>query len=89
MDFLIQLILSERRKYTKKFNSHCFIQDDPILDPLTVLRCDRRTFEVAPLLEIVLYILKACLAASRVHLQQHIQENPILERSQVSFASVR
>ena len=59
------------------------VQNDPILDPLSVLRCDRRIFHVAPLLEIILYILKACLAASRVQLQQHIQENPILERNQV------
>jgi hypothetical protein len=62
-------------------------QDDPILDPLSVLRCDRRTFRVAPLLEVVLYILKACLAASRVQLQQHIQENPIMERNQVASSN--
>ena len=35
----------------------------------------------APLLEIILYITKACLAASRTHLAKHIQDNPILERA--------
>merc|ERR1719232_1763048 len=55
--------------------------DDLIIDPLQILRCDRRVFECAPLLEILLYILKACLAASRTMLTQHLQENPIIERS--------
>jgi hypothetical protein len=32
-------------------------------------------------LEIILYIIKACLAASRTHLAKHIQDNPILERA--------
>jgi integrator complex subunit 2 len=58
--------------------------DDLIIDPLQVLRCDRRVFHCAPMLEIVLYILKACLAASKTMLTQHMQENPIIERSQSS-----
>ena len=28
-----------------------------------------------------MYIIKACLAASRTHLAKHIQDNPILERA--------
>ena len=54
---------------------------DLTLDPLQVLRCDRRVFRSGPILEIVLYVLKACLAASRTYLTQHLQENPILERN--------
>ena len=49
-----------------------------------MLRCDRRVFSCAAILEIVLYILKACLAASRTMLTRHLQENPIIERSQSS-----
>jgi integrator complex subunit 2 len=56
-------------------------EEDLILDPLQVLRCDRRIFRAGPILEIVLYVLKACLAASRTHLSQHLQENPIIERN--------
>ena len=56
-------------------------QDDIILDPLQVLRCDKRVFRCAPMLEILLYILKACLAASRTHLSQHILDNPIVDRA--------
>eukprot|EP00095_Tigriopus_kingsejongensis_P000134 maker-scaffold946_size77891-snap-gene-0.17 protein:Tk00134 transcript:maker-scaffold946_size77891-snap-gene-0.17-mRNA-1 annotation:"low quality protein: integrator complex subunit 2-like" len=55
--------------------------DDIIIDPLQVLRCDRRAFRCGSILEIVIYMLKACLAASRTHLAQHIQDNPILERT--------
>lgn len=55
--------------------------DDLIIDPLQILRCDVRVFECAPILDIVLYILKACLAASRTMLTQHLQENPIIDRS--------
>ena len=55
--------------------------DDLIIDPLQILRCDRRVFQCAPILKILLYILKACLAASRTMLTQHLQENPIIERT--------
>ena len=62
-------------------------QQDLILDPLQVLRCDRRIFRVAPLLEVVLYVLKACLAASKTYLAQHLQENPIVDRTGTAAAS--
>eukprot|EP00094_Tigriopus_californicus_P007823 TCALIF_07534-PA protein Name:"Similar to Ints2 Integrator complex subunit 2 (Mus musculus)" AED:0.04 eAED:0.04 QI:98/0.83/0.85/1/1/1/7/109/1177 len=55
--------------------------DDIIIDPLQVLRCDRRVFRCGPILEIMIYILKACLAASKTHLTQHILDNPIMERT--------
>lgn len=56
-------------------------QQDLILDPLQVLRCDRRVFRAGPVMEIVLYVLKAFLAASRTHLTQHLQDNPIIDRA--------
>ncbi len=55
--------------------------DDLVIDPLQILRCDKRVFHCAPILEIVLYCLKACLAASKTKLTQHLQENPIIDRS--------
>lgn len=39
------------------------------------------------MLNIVLYILKACLAASRTQLMQHICENPIVDRNTMSQLS--
>ena len=55
-------------------------QEDLVLDPLQILRCDRRVLRNGSVLEILLYILKACLAASKTHLSQHVLENPIMER---------
>jgi len=47
-------------------------QEELALDPLAVLRCDERVFRTGPLLQIVLYMLKACLAASRTRLSQYL-----------------
>nr|XP_037279822.1 LOW QUALITY PROTEIN: integrator complex subunit 2-like [Rhipicephalus microplus] len=52
--------------------------DDLILDPLHVLRCDTRVFRCALVLELVLHMLRALLAASRTHLSHHQLEHPIL-----------
>ena len=38
------------------------------IDPLSVLRCDSRVFRTGPILQLLLYMLKACLAASRTRL---------------------
>ena len=41
------------------------------IDPLSVLRCDSRVFRSGPILDVLLYMLKACLAASRTRLSQY------------------
>jgi len=41
------------------------------IDPLSVLRCDSRVFRSGPILHLLLYMLKACLAASRTRLGQY------------------
>lgn len=50
--------------------------DELVLDPLIVLRCDIRIFRCAPVLQVVLHILDAFLAASRRCLQDQINEQP-------------
>ncbi|XP_015906555.1 integrator complex subunit 2 isoform X2 [Parasteatoda tepidariorum] len=55
--------------------------DDIILDPLHVLRCDKRIFRCPPFMEIVLHMLQAFLAASRTHLYHHTLEQPMLEKT--------
>lgn len=55
--------------------------DDIILDPLHVLRCDKRIFRCPPFMEIILHMLQAFLAASRTHLLHHTLENPMLEKA--------
>ncbi|XP_067132285.1 integrator complex subunit 2 isoform X1 [Centruroides vittatus] len=54
--------------------------DNIVLDPLHVLRCDERIFRCAPLLEIVLHMLQAFLAASRTHLAHHMLEHPSIDK---------
>ncbi|XP_054712295.1 integrator complex subunit 2-like [Uloborus diversus] len=55
--------------------------DDIILDPLHVLRCDKRIFRCPPFMEIILHMLQAFLAASRTHLLHHTLEQPMLEKT--------
>lgn len=53
-----------------------FKEEDLIVDPLTSLRCDLRVFRCPPIMEVVLNILRAYLAASRAFLASHLQANP-------------
>lgn len=53
---------------------------DVSADPLQILRCDERVFRCAPLLTIVLRILRASLAASRSQLAQYLQAHPQLDQ---------
>lgn len=53
------------------------LQTEPTLfDPLLVLRCDERVFRCPDVLEIVLRILQASLAASKCQLARHILDKP-------------
>lgn len=49
-----------------------------LVDPLQVLRCDERVFRCPPILTIILRILRASLAASKINLIQHQQSHPQL-----------
>ncbi|KAK0165379.1 hypothetical protein PV328_003895 [Microctonus aethiopoides] len=55
-------------------------QENIVLDPLQVLRCDTRVFRCAPVLSIILRILQATLAASRSQLSRHMQDRPLTEK---------
>ena len=44
------------------------------IDPLSVLRCDSRVFRTGPILHLLLYMLKACLAASRTRLARYCSD---------------
>ena len=50
-------------------------QEDLVLDPLQILRCDRRALRCGPALEIVLYILKVIstgLCANNIKFHLHL-----------------
>ncbi|KAK2582438.1 hypothetical protein KPH14_004748 [Odynerus spinipes] len=55
-------------------------QENIVLDPLQVLRCDTRVFRCAPVLSVILRILQAVLAASRSQLSRHTQDRPLTEK---------
>jgi len=59
-------------------------QEELALDPLACLRCDERVFRTGPVLQMLLYMLGACLAASRTRLSQYLADqqqgnNPALQ----------
>lgn len=51
-------------------------EDDIILDPLYVLRCDDQVYRCAPLLHLVMYMLQVYLLSSRTFLSQQMQNKP-------------
>ncbi|XP_063858155.1 integrator complex subunit 2-like isoform X1 [Scylla paramamosain] len=51
-------------------------EDDIILDPLYVLRCDDEVYRCAPLLHLVIYMLQVYLLSSRTFLSQQMQNRP-------------
>lgn len=56
-------------------------QENILVDPLQVLRCDIRVFRCGPILKIVLRILEASLAASRSQLSRHLHDKPLIEKT--------
>ncbi|VVC92951.1 unnamed protein product [Leptidea sinapis] len=56
-------------------------QENVLVDPLQVLRCDIRVYRCGPILKIILRILEASLAASRCQLNRHLHDKPLLEKS--------
>lgn len=62
-------------------NMTTITQENVLVDPLQILRCDCRVFRCGPILKIALRILEASLAASRSQLSRHLQDKPLLEKS--------
>lgn len=55
-------------------------QENVLMDPLQVLRCDERVFRCPDVLSIVLRILQASLAASKSQLSRHILDKPLMDK---------
>ncbi|XP_023344126.1 integrator complex subunit 2 [Eurytemora carolleeae] len=60
-------------------------QEELSLDPLATLRCHQAVFRSGPILSIVLYMLKACLAASRTRLSQHLLNALVLTQESAAI----
>ena len=61
--------------------------DELAIDPLSVLRCDSRVFRAGPILHLLLYMMKACLAASRTRLARYCSDQQ-LQGSNIQVSSV-
>lgn len=56
-------------------------QENLLMDPLQILRCDERVYRCADALVIVLRILQATLAASKRQLTRHMLDKPLVEKN--------
>lgn len=52
-----------------------YTQNDLMIDPLIVLRCDHRVYRCPPLMDITLHMLNGYLLASKAYLSAHLKEN--------------
>uniref|UniRef100_A0A672KD18 Integrator complex subunit 2 n=1 Tax=Sinocyclocheilus grahami TaxID=75366 RepID=A0A672KD18_SINGR len=57
-----------------------YTQNDLMVDPLIVLRCDSRVFRCPPLMGITLHMLNGYLLASKAYLNAHLKETAEFER---------
>lgn len=55
-------------------------QENIMIEPLQILRCDERVFRCPDALAIILRILQASLAASKIQLSRHIMNKPLLSK---------
>lgn len=64
----------------KLLRQHRYTQNDLMVDPLIVLRCDPRVFRCPPLMDITLHMLNGYLLASKAYLNAHLKETTEFER---------
>ncbi|KAM9456268.1 integrator complex subunit 2 [Clarias gariepinus] len=72
----------------KHLRKHCYTQNDLLVDPLTVLRCDPRVLRCPPLMEIMLHILNGYLKASKAYLNAHLKETAEFERQNQTISNL-
>ncbi|XP_068124850.1 integrator complex subunit 2 [Hyperolius riggenbachi] len=53
---------------------HKYTQNDLMIDPLIVLRCDSRILRCPPLMDIILHMLNGYLLASKAYLNSYLKE---------------
>ncbi|KAM8975093.1 integrator complex subunit 2 [Pelodytes ibericus] len=58
----------------KLVRRHKYAQNDLMIDPLIVLRCDARILRCPPLMDIILHMLNGYLLASKAYLNAYLKE---------------
>ncbi len=56
-------------------------QENIMIEPLQILRCDERIFRCPEAFSIILKILQASLAASKIQLSRHIMDKPLFNKT--------
>uniref|UniRef100_A0A8D0CMA4 Integrator complex subunit 2 n=1 Tax=Sander lucioperca TaxID=283035 RepID=A0A8D0CMA4_SANLU len=65
-----------------------YTQNDLMVDPLIVLRCDQRVYRCPPLMDIVLHMLNGYLLASKAYLHCHLKETADFERQSQTVSNL-
>ncbi|XP_033834212.1 integrator complex subunit 2 [Periophthalmus magnuspinnatus] len=65
-----------------------YTQNDLMVDPLIVLRCDQRVFRCPPFMDIVLHMLNGYLLASKAYLHCHLKETADFDRQSLTVSSL-
>uniref|UniRef100_A0A7N8YD75 Integrator complex subunit 2 n=1 Tax=Mastacembelus armatus TaxID=205130 RepID=A0A7N8YD75_9TELE len=65
-----------------------YTQNDLMVDPLVVLRCDQRVYRCPPLMDIVLHMLNGYLLASKAYLHCHLKETADFDRQSQSVSTM-
>uniref|UniRef100_A0A669CRK8 Integrator complex subunit 2 n=1 Tax=Oreochromis niloticus TaxID=8128 RepID=A0A669CRK8_ORENI len=65
-----------------------YTQNDLMVDPLIVLRCDQRVYRCPPVMDIVLHMLNGYLLASKAYLQCHLKETADFDRQSQTVSSL-
>ncbi|GAA6083141.1 integrator complex subunit 2 [Tachysurus ichikawai] len=72
----------------KHFRKQIYTQNDLLVDPLIVLRCDPRVLRCPPLMDIMLHILNGYLKASKAYLNAHLKETAEFERQNLTISNL-
>uniref|UniRef100_A0A671VDK3 Integrator complex subunit 2 n=1 Tax=Sparus aurata TaxID=8175 RepID=A0A671VDK3_SPAAU len=65
-----------------------YTQNDLMVDPLIVLRCDQRVYRCPPLMDIVLHMLNGYLLASKAYLHSHLKETADFDRQSQTVSNL-
>ncbi|KAM8835256.1 integrator complex subunit 2 isoform 2-T2 [Synchiropus picturatus] len=65
-----------------------YTQNDLMVDPLIVLRCDQKVYRCPPLMDIVLHMLNGYLLASKAYLHCHLKETADFDRQSQTVSNL-
>ncbi|KAM6970380.1 integrator complex subunit 2 [Aplochiton taeniatus] len=72
----------------KLLRQQTYTQNDLMVDPLIVLRCDQRVYRCPPLMDVVLHMLNGYLLASKAYLNSHLKETADFDRQNQTISSL-